>query len=516
MLRLLGLFDRPADTGCLAALWREPIEGLTEPLTGLSEAQRNIVLTRLADAKLVTVNRDAGGTLVSLDAHPLLREYFAKDLREKRPEAGRAGHERLYAHLTTTTPDKPAPTLEELQPLYQAVAHGCQAGMQQEARDKVYRDRILRGTGPGGFYSARKLGAFGAELSAVACFFETPWSRVSPNLRPTDRAWLLNTAAFMLRALGRLAEALEPMRAAVESRVATEDWANATIVASNLSELELTLGEVESAIHDAEAAVAYSDRSGDALQRSAGRATHAAALHQAGQKAEARKLFAEAEAMQPRYPLLYSLRGFQYCDVMLAAVERAASRIMLDDGQASSSSELLDACQAAFRRSMRILGWANALSGVPLLDISLIQLTLARAVLYHAILRGEAPTGEHMKEALDFVRRAGQQDYLPRALLTHALFRAATGAFDGAREDLDEAYEIAERGPMKLHLADIHLHRARLFGLRAIRPSAYPWTTPRADLDAATRLIDQCGYGRRREELADAEAAYARLYDAAG
>jgi hypothetical protein len=163
---------------------------------------------------------------------------------------------------------------------------------------------------------------------------------------------------------------------------------------------------------------------------------------------------------------------------------------------------------------MRILGWANASSGVSLLDISLIQLTLARAVLYQAILRGEAPTGEHMKEALDFVRRAGQQDYLPRALLTHVLFRAATGAFDGARDDLNEAYEIAERGPMRLHLAGIHLDRARLFGLMAGRPADYPWTSPRDDLDAAKKLIDECGYGRRRDEVADAEAAYARLYGA--
>jgi hypothetical protein len=87
-----------------------------------------------------------------------------------------------------------------------------------------------------------------------------------------------------------------------------------------------------------------------------------------------------------------------------------------------------------------------------------------------------------------------------------------TGEFDGARDDLDEAYEIAERGPMRLFLADIHLHRARLFGLMAGRPAAYPWTSPRADLDAAKKLIDECRYGRRREELADAEAAYARIH----
>ena len=50
MLRLLGLFDRPAEANCLASLWGEPIEGLTEPLIALSEAQRNIVLARLAGA----------------------------------------------------------------------------------------------------------------------------------------------------------------------------------------------------------------------------------------------------------------------------------------------------------------------------------------------------------------------------------------------------------------------------------------------------------------------------------
>src|SRR5208283_231792 len=66
MLRLLGLFDRPADAGCLHALWSLPaIEGLTEPLVALSDEQRNITLKRLADARLLTVNRDDGGALVA-------------------------------------------------------------------------------------------------------------------------------------------------------------------------------------------------------------------------------------------------------------------------------------------------------------------------------------------------------------------------------------------------------------------------------------------------------------------
>jgi hypothetical protein len=38
------------------------------------------------------VNRDTAGALLVLDAHPLLREYFARELREQRPEAWRRPH----------------------------------------------------------------------------------------------------------------------------------------------------------------------------------------------------------------------------------------------------------------------------------------------------------------------------------------------------------------------------------------------------------------------------------------
>ena len=77
LLRILGLFDRPADIGCLKAVWKAPgVKGLTEPLAGISEAKRNIAMTRLERARLLTVNRDPAGNLLSLDAHPLLREYF--------------------------------------------------------------------------------------------------------------------------------------------------------------------------------------------------------------------------------------------------------------------------------------------------------------------------------------------------------------------------------------------------------------------------------------------------------
>jgi tetratricopeptide (TPR) repeat protein len=546
LLRLLGLFDRPASADCLTALLAAPaIPGLTEPLFStqkkwlglqqtvdpISAERLNVTLTRLESARLVTVNRDASGTLLSLDAHPLLREYFAQRLRAQQPDAWRAAHRRVYEHLCATTKEGEQPTLEDLQPLYQAVAHGCQAGLQQEAGAKVYVARIKRRDEN---YSSRKLGAFGSDLGAVACFFETPWSRVSLALAEGTQAWLLNEAAFRLRALGRLTEALEPMRVSGEMDVKVEQWKGAAISYSNLSELELTLGEVAGAVADAEQSVTYADRSGDSGMRMIMRTTHASALHEAGRRAEAEARFREAEQMQtdlqPAFPLLYSLRGFQYCDQLLAAAERTAGKF---EGR-TKEEECLTVCRDVSQRATQALRIAERNNW--LLDIALDHLSLGRAALYAAVLSSDSaalasfllPTS-HVQQAVSDLRRAGQQQYLPLGLLTRAWCFVAEASkrkplsnetrtqasMKSAQSDLDEAWDIAARGLMPLFMADIHLYRARLFGMsnhvvRALNEggtTTYPWQSPQHDLAEARRLIFKHGYLRRKEELEDAEAA---------
>jgi class 3 adenylate cyclase len=531
VLQLMGLFDRPADAGCLAALRSETIPGLTEPLAGLADDDWEFCLSGLEAAKLLTVNRDASGALVSLDAHPHLREYFAQQLRTQQPDAWRAAHRRLYEQLCANTKEGDQPTLEDLQPLYQAVAHGCQAGLQQESLYKVYYDRITRKEEK---YAMRKLGAFGSELGAVACFFEMPWSHVSQSLTDDEQAWLLNQAAFRLRALGRLTESLEPMRAAVENYLQQENWKHAAIAAGNLSELELTLGEVAGAVGDAEQSAIYADRSGDAFQRMSKRTTHADALHQTGRRTEAETRFREAEQMQketqPDYALLYSVQGFQYGDLLLAAPERAAWQRTLEWADLSSLSAGRSeergnqsphsmTLSASSQRVAQTLKWAEMGGQGSLLTIALDHLTLGRAALYSAILGNSdfsllTSDLSHLDTAVAGLRRAASQDYIPRGLLTRAWLRFLTGAgtgADSAQEDLEEAWEIAERGPMRLHMADIHLYRARLF--HAVKP--YPWDKnpdgtergPKDDLAAARKLIEKCGYWRRKEELEDAEEA---------
>jgi len=530
LLRLLGLFDRPATAGTLAALWEgEAIAGLTEPLIGISDAHRNLALQRLEEAKLLTVMREHGsGALVALDAHPLLREYFGQRLRDAQPEAWRAAHRRLYEHLCATTEDKPDATLEDLQPLYQAVVHGCNAGLRQEACDKVYVERIGRRAEG---YAIKKLGAFGSDLGAVACFFETPWSRVSPALTEACQAWLLNEAAFRLRALGRLTEALEPLRAGLEMGVKQENWKGASTRAANLSELELTLGDVSGAEGDAEQSVTYSDHTGDAFWRMASRTAHADALHQAGRRDEAEARFSEAEQIQaerqPAYQLLYSVQGFEYCGLLLSEPEREAGKT---EGE-WKKDEGLARCRVVAERAAQTLKWAEQ-NRLSLLAIALDHLTLGRAALYATILesrsrqrepaqtfspltpeasqRGFTSATMELDHAMSGLRRAAAVEFIVRGLLTRAWLRSLTGARTGpesAQSDLDEAWEIAERGPMPLFLADIHLYRARLF----FREATYPWQSPRHDLAEARRLIFKHGYLRRKEELEDAEAALERF-----
>ncbi|MBX3416240.1 MAG: NACHT domain-containing protein [Pirellulaceae bacterium] len=596
VLRMLGLFDRPASAGCLDAIRTAEIVGLSEVWKQRSDRDWRKALARLVEIKLI--EQSDNGTV---DAHPLIREYFAESLKGELRSVNDGvsnftlptspfveAHSRLFDYLCETTPHRPD-GLDGLAPLYEAVTHGCLAERHQETCVNVYRDRILRGTGSDGFYSTRKLGAIGADLAAVAAFFvpssSGPWSQVSPNLTAADQAWLLNEAATRLRALGRLTKALEPMRAGMKMLVQQIDWRNAAQSASNLSELELALGRLPDAVTDARQSITHADQSGDAFMRMMCRTTAADALHQSGQRSEAGTLFAEAERMQqewqPQFDLLYSLRGFRCCDWLLAPAEQAAWQHLLDQPRrttdfqsvartdvqdvrrtetldqplSNSKSRISEALSDVERRAMTTLKWMID-NEMNLLDIALDHLTLARVGLIRAILEsgiGIQPVGfgtqlqndsdrleadskvptldlPHVADAVNGLRAAGRSDFLPLGLLTAALYHFVRGEHSLAEKHLAEAQQIAERGPMPLFLADIHLTRARMAGslkgegrsvkgevgsekedVSGANEASEIWNIdPQAELAKAAHLIRPLGYGRRYAELADAEEAAKR------
>nr|VFJ53908.1 MAG: hypothetical protein BECKFM1743A_GA0114220_101221 [Candidatus Kentron sp. FM]VFJ54781.1 MAG: hypothetical protein BECKFM1743C_GA0114222_101441 [Candidatus Kentron sp. FM]VFK08896.1 MAG: hypothetical protein BECKFM1743B_GA0114221_100851 [Candidatus Kentron sp. FM] len=189
------------------------------------------------------------------------------------------------------------------------------------------------------------------------------------------------------------------------------------------------------------------------------------------------------------------------------------------DASPLDPSALLAACDDVTARATETLEWAKQ-NKASLLDIALNRLTLARAGWYRALLappagaqRPASPLPEieaHLTAAVDGLRKAGTMHELPRGLLTQAWYLAVTGERAGARAALEEAWGIAEAGPMPLFQADILLGRARLFGRKngelGMKNGTYPWGSARADLERARALIERHGYHRRDGELEDAQA----------
>ena len=200
VLRMLGLFDRPADEKALGSLVRPPaICGLTESLKDLSSAEWQTILAKLRRARLLA--REDPHNPGQLDTHPLVREYFGEQLRTRRTDAWKECNRRLYHHYRELAPEYPD-SLRAMEPLFLAVICGCNAGLFREVLHEVYIPRIQRGHA---CFAANVLGARGPLLSVLAHFFEQGrWA--SPikmgvegqSLTAEDQLFLLTQAALYL------------------------------------------------------------------------------------------------------------------------------------------------------------------------------------------------------------------------------------------------------------------------------------------------------------------------------
>ena len=200
VLRILGLFDRPADEKALEALLKPPaIPGLTESLTDLSSTEWRTILARLRRARLLA--GEDPHNRGDLDTHPLIREYFGEQLRSQRTEAWKECNRRLFDYYRTLAPELPD-SFREMEPLFLAVICGCHAGLFREALHDVYIPRIQRGDAG---FAANVLGVRGTLLSVLVHFFENGRWRSSiltgvegQSLTAEDHLFILMQAAAYL------------------------------------------------------------------------------------------------------------------------------------------------------------------------------------------------------------------------------------------------------------------------------------------------------------------------------
>jgi hypothetical protein len=167
VLRISGLFDRPADEKTLEALLKPPaIHGLSESLTDLRPTEWQTILANLRRARLLA--REDPHNPGQLDTHPLVREYFGEQLRSQQTDAWKECNRRLFHYCQTLAPQLPN-SFREMEPLLSAVICGCNASLLREALHEVYIPRIQRGDA---CLAAKVLGATGPLLSVLVHFFE--------------------------------------------------------------------------------------------------------------------------------------------------------------------------------------------------------------------------------------------------------------------------------------------------------------------------------------------------------
>jgi tetratricopeptide (TPR) repeat protein len=471
ILRIMGLFDRPADEGAVKALRKKPvIKNLNDTIK--SENKFLEALKKLRKFNLIAEENHAESG--NLDAHPIVRQHFAEQLKLDYPKTWRKSNNRLYQYYKNI-PNEFPDTVEEMQPLFFATAHACAAGKHLEVFKDIYWKRILRGEK---CFVTHNLGAYGANLAFLALFFEEKWSRLIRSFRKLDYGLIFNLVGFNLRSLGRMREAVETFGIALEIRLSLNNWKYAAVEACNFSEIYLSIGEMKQAIYFGEKGVEYADQSYDEFMKMSLRTTLAFVKFQSGQINEAEKLFIKAEKMQKErqteYPLLYALAGFWYCVFLLdkkqikEAIRRADYAIKLSEK------------------------WKS------LLQISLDKLTFGRAYFLQALLEKETgfdQSTEFLNQAVDDLRKAGALDFLPFGLLARAELCRVQEKWNEAQEDLDEAFDLSISSEMRLHECDAHLEQARLFLAQEKKDEAIP------HVEQAAKLIEDIGYHRRDSAL---------------
>jgi tetratricopeptide (TPR) repeat protein len=488
VLLLLGLFDQPAPLRALAALRTQPaIPGLTDHLAGLPDGTWEKLLSRLRSTRLIAEEDRQPN---SVEMHPLAREHFSDRLERQNPPGRQQGHGRLF-DFYSSNPQCLVRLPEDMLPMFSALLHGCKARRYREAF-AIFLERIMQG---GRGVAVHELCLFGPVLQAISGFFVVRWTELVEDLDQVARHFLLSTAGYCLQAMGRLREAVAARRGALATAQAA---GTASMEALAQAELYLTLGELDSALLAAghSEALAGSDRW--ALSNIA--STLGTIRASRGDLAGAAAEFQRAEQAQPQsgpetLPL-YSVRGFQYCELLLdqgnwqEVRRRAATTLAVASGQRWPLNVALDRLS---------LGRAFMLAALHDDGRSLAEAVAAAALKDRD--RTLAQAEKHLDLAVDGLRRSGQLSELPRALLARANLRSHLSKLAAAEDDLDESLDICVRCELRLLEVDTRLGYARL---RLAQDAA---SSARANLERAAALVAATGYRRRDRDLADLAAA---------
>lgn len=507
LLWLVSLFDQPCGILQLEALRGSPELGdLTASLRGLTAPQWRLVLVQLRRLGL-TYETGFGPSVwqapdaLSIELHPVLRQFLSTQASESYPEEWKLAHRMMYAHFSSVAAAEPA-TLNELQPLFRAVYHGCRGGVAGSAFEAIYQDRIRRGYEA---FCTKKLGAFGSELATLSNFFDRNGLPLS-DMSEDQQGLLYHQMGFALRGVGFLDDAVRLTARGKDIAVARCDWKHASRRANNESELALMLGDIAAARSVGEESVLYADRNGEPFEAMAFRTTLAEAEYAAGRTEAASRLFRLARRIQARRgdvpPTLYSVQGYRQAELLLdpaetfALLARNHSASVTDEGRSGRHwRNAVRRCSLGAALGSGMIA-ASDYAGSRLLARALGELVFARATICSRVLCRDPPERglAAFDRAIDGLREAGQLPEIIKGLIARATGHILVGAHAAATEDLAEAGGLAAMARMPLLLLDIELRGTfrREKSSRDAKLSA---------IALASQNAHDRGYGRRRLEF---------------
>ncbi len=488
ILRILGLFDRPADLGCLGALRAPPvIAGLTDPLfttgfdaqTGqtsmqaLIEEDWNNAASFLADFGLLVIQ--AKGECL-LDCHPLIREYFAVKLKHAHLGSWNESNIRLATHFEALSLDECPENRQEMEFMFQAVGHRAQGSDLPKAFE-TFEKRVLGKK----YQVTTKMGM----LAEVWATCHTLLNHGAGKSEPRIRAVIQRQLGYSARAIGFMDEAVTAFKDGLQAQHKAE-LAEMSISAGLLAVTQLYAGELKDGLIHARQAVEY----------------------------------ARSAEFPPKF--MYAMSSLGKLEFYSGKFDTAEEHLRQAVRMIAEPSNQIEPgnCTNAWFRFGEWLLWRKDYQTA--LDITnealafseekktgpmfkaLLQTNKAYALMRLDSSRSNGDEVSYLvKEALNNYRKGALDNETIRGHLISVEFHSQYGRVADGQAHLDEAWDMAERGPMRLHMADIHLHRARFFANEIL----YPWTSPQTDLAAAEKLINECGYHRRDEELAETKHA---------
>jgi tetratricopeptide (TPR) repeat protein len=338
ILSAISLFRRTPSWPDIEPVLDEGYSGVGERCKSLTRRELRSEAERLRDLGLV-LGRDPNHP-EELDSHALVRQHFENRLRRKNPASWKSVQALLFDRYASESPDMPS-TFVDLEPLYDAVAHGCAAGREEFALGDTYRRRMLHGQR---YFSTFVLGKFADDLAILPCFFDEPWEKPAIGLNPEARAFVLNQAGYYLSTQGRPGEARRPLELSLSAykdidRNTTPEERKAHFPAGNLVDLFMFLGDFKKALRYAEEHVELTDASHDIDERVQSRTRRAHILSELGERRQATDYFREAATIKieayrsnrgsnrPAVPFLWSLGGYYFVRHLLHGGKTSTARL---------------------------------------------------------------------------------------------------------------------------------------------------------------------------------------------